>query len=455
MELSASTVAILLFVAGLMWLVPRRYMIAPYILTACLIPASEEIVILGFNFQPARVLVLIGMVRALLGEAARQYRFVPLDGLILLWGFNLAAVSILREPTMQMFVRQTGVLYEIFGMYFLARLTIQSRAQVHVALTTLAVCALVSLPLGHPRGRHAAAAAGDHLPDARRLRPPAREQGARLQRVPPGHRLRQLHVRLGRTALGAMALDHGPAGDARPGRNARRHRLRHPVQLGNDAEHAHGGDVRHPALLLSAGRSLCRLGRALFMASYHFFWPGGQWWGLVARASSIVGGSGFHRAELIKQFWLRIDEWALKGSEDVTHWNIVGDPANHWVTEGLKGGLLGLILFTAVVVMCFIVVGRALKATPARRDQALFWAIGCGMFAFCVSFIGLANFGQINVLWFGLIGMIGSVSESLRVQRSTRRMPAAGPHSPHPARPMHAPPGPPPPPTERTGVAYD
>jgi hypothetical protein len=455
MELSASTVAILLFVAGLMWLVPRRYMIAPYILTACLIPASEEIVILGFNFQPARVLVLIGMVRALLGEAARQYRFVPLDGLILLWGFNLAAVSILREPTMQMFVRQTGVLYEIFGMYFLARLTIQSRAQVHVALTTLAVCALVSLPLGI-------------LEVVTRQRPLA----IIYQTLDASAHLRENKVRVYSVFPQAIAFGNFMCVSAALLWGQWRSTTGRQAMLGLVGMLA----AIACAILSNSGTTLSTLmaatfaillfyyrpavryavwGVPLFMASYHFFWPGGQWWGLVARASSIVGGSGFHRAELIKQFWLRIDEWALKGSEDVTHWNIVGDPANHWVTEGLKGGLLGLILFTAVVVMCFIVVGRALKATPARRDQALFWAIGCGMFAFCVSFIGLANFGQINVLWFGLIGMIGSVSESLRVQRSTRRMPAAGPHSPHPARPMHAPPGPPPPPTERTGVAYD
>lgn len=455
MELSASTVAILLFVAGLMWLVPRRYMIAPYILTACLIPATEEIVILGFNFQPARVLVLIGMVRALLGEAARQYRFVPLDGLVLLWGFNLAAVSMLREPTMQMFVRQTGVLYEIFGMYFLARLTIQSRAQVHVALTTLALCALISLPLGI-------------LEVITRQRPLA----IIYQTLDATAHLRENKVRVYSVFPQAIAFGNFMCVTAALLWGQWRSTTGRQATIGLVGMIA----AVACAFLSNSGTTLSTLmaaafaimlfyyrpavryavwGVPLFMVSYHFFWPGGQWWGLVARASAIVGGSGFHRAELIKQFWLRIDEWALKGTEDISHWNVVGDPANHWVTEGLKGGLFGLVLFTAVVVACFIVVKRALKVTHTRQDQALFWAIGCGMFAFCVSFIGLANFGQINVLWFGLIGLIGSVSESLRSPKAVHRGQAAGPRHAHSHGPMHPPPGPPPRPADPGGVAYD
>jgi hypothetical protein len=439
MEVSATTLVLLLVIGGMTALIPRHLMIVPLFLIACLVPHTEEIVILGFNFQPARVVVLVGMLRALLGAAGKRYRFVPLDGLILFWGLNLSLMTLARRGDFSAFVGELGRLYEIFGLYFMARLTIQSRAQLLVALQTIAYCVILSFFL----------AAAEFL----LLKKPL---AYLYQTVSP-----DVHVRAGKIRVEGVfphSIVFGNfmcVGGTLCWALAQSRLVRGAVWLGLAGGAAAIGCVG----LSNSGTPLSTLllslvaialfyyrpavpwviaGTVAFVTLYHFAW--GRWWGLICRASAIVGGSGYHRAELINQFIQRLDEWAFMGTDTVQHWNIVGDPANQWVTEGLNGGLLGLLLFTAVIGTAFSVVHRAVRVAQDDREKALFWGVGCALFAFCVSFLGLANFGQINVLWFGVLGMIGSIAESLKSlpaggharRPHAARAPGGAPHRPLP-----------------------
>ncbi len=434
MDVSATTLVILLLIGGLTLLIPRHLMIAPLFLIACLVPSTEEIIIAGFNFQPARVVVLVGISRALMGAAGRKYRFVPLDGLVLAWGFNLSLMSLLRHQDFGAIVMEMGRLYEIFGLYFLARLTIQSRSQLIAALQTVAFCAILSFVLG------------------------AAEMG--LGRKPLAFLFSsigpEVHIREGQVRVEGVFPHPNAFGNfmcvsvALCWALAQARLVRGAVWLGVCGALAAIGCVG----LSNSGTPLSTLvltlvaiglfyyrsatpwlvgGTFSFLVLYHLTW--GKWWGLVCRASSIVGGSGYHRAELINQFFKRIDEWGFMGTADIRDWNVVGDPANQWVTEGLNGGLTGLLLFASVVGAGFFVIRRALRVVGTAREAALIWGVGCALFAFCISFIGLANFGQINVLWFGVLGMVGSIAESLKSLPAGTHARQPQPHPHHPQRP--------------------
>ena len=410
MDVSSTTLVILIVIGGMTLIVPRHLMIAPLFIIACLVPSTEEIVIAGFNFQPARVIIAVGISRALLGAAGKRYRYVPMDGLVLFWGANLALMTLLRDGSMARFVQQLGRLYEIYGLYFLARLTIQSKSQLYVALYTLAWCAILSAGLGVVEWmthRRPLAFMYDSITPEVHIR----EGAVRVEGVFPHPNA------FGNFMCVTAALCWGLIASRRKVMLGIVGMISAIVCVGLSRSGTPVSTLGATLLVLVLFyiRPVTRWvlwGSVAFLGMYHMFW--GKWWGLVCRASNIVGGSGYHRAELINKFWQHIGDWAFIGSDDVSTWNVVGDPANNWVTEGLSGGLVGFIVFTSIVVLGFITIRRALRMVRDPHDQALFWSIGSALFAFCVSFIGLANFGQINVLWIGLLGMIGSVAESMK-----------------------------------------
>jgi hypothetical protein len=113
-------------------------------------------------------------------------------------------------------------------------------------------------------------------------------------------------------------------------------------------------------------------------------------WYLSAKLSEAMGGSGWHRAYLIDQWVAHFGEWWLFGTTYTAHWGpagetIPGDPnmmdiTNHFVMEAVKGGLLKLLLFVAMLVGCFKVIGRRLHLKRRQRvpDSSLGpWAWLC------------------------------------------------------------------------------
>src|SRR5690606_19955616 len=69
-------------------------------------------------------------------------------------------------------------------------------------------------------------------------------------------------------------------------------------------------------------------------------------WHLIARMNIVGGSTGWHRYHLmdkaISNFW----EWWLVGIQSTAHWGWgLFDVTNQYVLEGVRGGILGLILY--------------------------------------------------------------------------------------------------------------
>src|ERR1044071_7962496 len=45
-----------------------------------------------------------------------------------------------------------------------------------------------------------------------------------------------------------------------------------------------------------------------------------------------------------------------------------------------------------------------------RANLIMSWALGISLFIHCTSFIGISYFGQINMVWYLTLAMIGSVN---------------------------------------------
>ena len=149
-------------------------------------------------------------------------------------------------------------------------------------------------------------------------------------------------------------------------------------------------------------------------------------WYLIARLSEIVGGTGYHRSELIDQAVRHIDEWWLVGSHYTAHWMPyvlpdnpeMVDITNQFIWEGLMGGLLTMILFIVLIARCFQGVGKAVHSGQHQNNGYLFvvWALGAALFTHVMSFTSVVYFDQMIVFWFLLLSMISVASMTSRVE---------------------------------------
>jgi hypothetical protein len=144
-------------------------------------------------------------------------------------------------------------------------------------------------------------------------------------------------------------------------------------------------------------------------------------WYIIAQISDRLGGSGWHRSFLIDQFIHHFNEWWLIGTSYTAHWAPSGevilgntnmmDITNHYVAQGIMGGLIGLILFISVLVSCFKIVGRLVHGGGSGTLTPKFiWMLGASVGAHSVAFISVWYFDQITIYWNWLVAAISSLA---------------------------------------------
>jgi hypothetical protein len=105
-------------------------------------------------------------------------------------------------------------------------------------------------------------------------------------------------------------------------------------------------------------------------------------------------------------------EWWLLGTPSTAQWGRqLFDVTNHFILEGVRGGLISMVLFIATLALSFRAIGiiwRRHAADVYRERMA--WALGVALFIHCMNFIAVSYFGQIIVVWYLHLAVISSLS---------------------------------------------
>ncbi len=142
-------------------------------------------------------------------------------------------------------------------------------------------------------------------------------------------------------------------------------------------------------------------------------------WYLMSKVSSLVGGTGWHRAYLIDQAIGHINEWWLFGTNQTSHWmpyalsaeSNMSDITNQFLVEGVRGGLVTMLIFIYLIYMLFKALNINIKHEGENKRNTLFlWVLGSSLFAHVISFFGVSYFDQITVVLFFLIGTISATT---------------------------------------------
>ena len=393
-------------------LLPRRWSVLPFLVMACFVSSAQRIVIAGVDFDFMRIMVLCGVLRLILRKEYLHFTWKSLDTAVVLWTISSVVFFVLREGSVGAVVNRLGFAFNSFGMYFLLRCLIRDWGD----LDRIAIGMIwISIPvflffLLENRTRHNLFSVLGGVPAITSVREGRlRCQGAFSHPILAGCFWASL------MPLFAVLW----------------------WKRGKNRILAVTGLMTSSAIILCCSSSTPLMGVAamcfgaglFFVRSYvkYIFWSGvacltalhlmmeAPVWHLISRISAVGGSTGYHRFLLIDRAINNFGDWAFWGcsGEVVAYkWRIhAGDVTNQYILEGVNGGFITLILFIAILVCAFRYVGRLWRSQRTSRYRLMHaWALGVCLFIHCVNFIGVSYFGQIWILWFLLLAILGSLS---------------------------------------------
>lgn len=409
-----------LFAGILICMLPRRYVIVPFLAAAFLIPMDQILVAGPFHFYMLRVLLLFGWARVLwtkLGSRGVIFSggINGIDKAVILCSVISAVDFILLWHSSGAVTNQLGAIYTVLGIYILLRFLIRNDEDLDRTLRVfIYVAAAIALIMAYEQatGRDLYSLLGGfgatafvQVRDGRfRAQGPfahpilAGTFGAILFPLFVGlwwkstkHRF---SVLLGILATGVITITSASSTPV----------LTYVAGLG--------------ALCLWPMRRQMRLirwGIVLGLIALQIVMKAPVW-ALIARVDVVGGSSGYHRYMLVDQFIRHFGGWWLLGTKSTYNWGFdMWDLANQYVSVGEVYGLLPFISFMATIVLGFKYIGIARKAAQGnRRQEGFVWALGATLFANIVAFVGISYFDQTQVAWYALLAIISAATVAAR-----------------------------------------
>jgi hypothetical protein len=393
-----------------MLVLPRKYVVVPFLLAGFLITVREQIVVAGLHLMIYRLLILVGWVRMVWYSFLTKRDSFPrkmnsFDKVFVAWACsNVLAYTILWGESGAL-INRLGFLYTTFGTYFLLRYLIRDREDVVRIIEVLVVVSLViaaCMVPEHFSGRNAFSVFGGvaEFSDVRNGQ--IRAQGPFLHSIVAG-------------TFGAILLPLFIA----LWWEGKGHRLFGGLGMITATAIAIASASSTPIMTYVAGivgllfwplrgkMRVFRWGLVFSLVGLQAFMQAPIWF-LINRVIALTGGTGWHRSELIDQFVRHFGDWWLIGTKDNASWGLdMWDSINAYVNAGVEGGLVTFILFVSLFVYAYKTIGRALKlAKGDRENERLIWALGVCVFANTVGFFGITYFDQSVIAWYALLVMI-------------------------------------------------
>ena len=401
--LVAMLVAMVLF-----WVLPRKYIIVPVIVSTFLIPLGQEFYVAGVHLFVLRLLILVAFIRAMVSKVPNQRsRYAggwnSIDTAFTCYVVISAAATLMLNLNVSALIYQMGYLWDYLLGYLLLRSLIQNEQDMFLAIkcfTGLMVLLAAAMEFEQMKRVNIFGMLGgvSAIPELREGK--IRSQGVFQHALTAG-------------AFSATAI---------------------PLFLllwknGKSRVFPIVGFVAATVMTFATqtSTSLSTYGAGILAI---FMWPmrkkmktirmglvgvlvvlqlvmKAPIWFLIAHIDLTGSSSSYQRAELIDQFVNHFSNWWLMGTNDAATWGWdMWDAQNMYVSVGEAGGLAALIFYILVVSRSFARLGDARKQENSIKREWLFWLLGAALFAHVVSFFGVNYFDQVRMAWFALISMI-------------------------------------------------
>lgn len=388
-------------------LVPRQYAVWPMIIMGCFIPSAQRVVLAGADFTLLRILVVFGWTRLLVRNEFRNLRWNSMDSLVVSWMLVETAIFTVQYGTSAAIINRCGWLFEGLGMYFIFRCVLREwsdLSRVTQAFVLVSIPVAIGFVVEWSTGRNIFAVFGGVRAVTWIREGRLRCQGAFAHPILAGcfwasvMPLMFAYIALGKRWVASAGLVSSlivivACASSTP-----------ILALGFVAV----GMAMYP---LRRYLSFVLWGTVASLVVLHFAMEKPVWH-LLARVSAVGGSTGWHRYKILDTTILHFTDWALLGESNPMRWGVwnMRDITNQYILEALRGGVITLILFVAMLTTGFRLVGKTMERLEGNPQQTLFaWCVGVGLFVHAGAFFGVSYFGQINMLIYLNLAMIGSM----------------------------------------------
>jgi hypothetical protein len=403
-----SSIFVLLCLALLLaqFALPRRYAFAPLLVAVCHF-IDVPVVQVGASFTVAKLVILAGLIRATyerrIGLSSRQ----PLDVLAVAWmGWAIFSGLFHSAEDYNPMMIRLSLIYDSFGAYLYARSFLKNQSDFlrFIKCLALVVIPLAALLLLEKFSAHniyggfgEAEVRSGHVRAAGPFSHPILTgtfgATAFFLMVP----LRAVNPRLaaaGAAACGMIVVSSASSGPL--------------MALFSGLAALALWRFRTSIVWIRRGVLFGIVGLQLIMQA--------PVWYLMARIDLAGGSTGWHRAELITSALKSIGDWWLVGTDYTRQWMVHGvgwnsdqiDITNDYLQMGVWGGLPLMLLYIAVLLKSFQLLGQRIREMRMAGDRAEFvlWCMGCSLFAHCVAFISVSYFDQSRAMFWMFVGAV-------------------------------------------------
>jgi hypothetical protein len=411
-------VAVLMLIGIVLILVlPRRKVIAAYLPLCLCIPLGEVVVLGGIHFTVLRILIMVGMVRAIIAPgSASEGRFSGgfnrIDRVTALWTALTFVSFVLEWMNPQALIWSLGVLVDMLGGYLVLRFLIPDGETMRLAVKVLALICVVQ----------GAEMVGEQIihqnlfgylvigaPSAVEVREGAIRSSGTMGCLYNGvfaGALTPLFVWLWTEKRDRLVAYAGLAGALAM------------VITSHESTPlmAVGAGILALALWPIRGRMrMVRWGIVFILVGLQLVMKAPVW-ALIARVDLIGGSSGYHRYMLVNNCIVHFGEWWLMGYKGYNLWGpFMWDMCNQYVAVAVTGGLATLACYIGIFKRAFGAVGTARKSVAGHRSQEwLFWCLGAALFATAVGYFGTSTSAQSVIGWLCLLACISTATFEAR-----------------------------------------
>jgi hypothetical protein len=406
----------MLVVVVLTFLLPRKYLIVPLLLSTFLIPQGQQFFVGGVHLFALRIIVLGGLIRVLFSRRSPEEPllaggFNSVDKAFLLWVCLHALAFTLLYQQMGAVVNQVGYLWDGLGGYIILRFMVRDQEDVQRAIRCFAFLAIVlaiCMVREQRTGQNIFGLLGGVVANSEiregRIRSQAVFQHSLLAGS-FGATVIPLFVLLWKSGKSKFLAMTGAVGATVMVATASSST---PVMAW------FAGLVAAFCWPLRKRMRILRWGAVALLLSLCLVMQAPIWF-LIARVSVTSGSSSYHRAMLVDQFVRHFPDWWLLGTNQNQTWgNDMWDTSNSYVEEGETGGLAAFLCFLGVICWSFARIGTARTSSEDDREkQWVLWLLGAALFAHAVAFWGISYFDQTRFAWFTLLAMISAMTAPL------------------------------------------
>lgn len=401
-----STILFISFLVVLLFLLPRRYFLLPFILGAFFIPSDQRILILSLDFTAVRILVLAGLIKTFMTKSNSRLVITRFDKILFTWAICGAVIYMLQWMSFRAFIYKCGVLFDILGMYWLFRKNIRSWDDICRLVRMFAICALVLSVFILVEGL----TGNNPFTLLGKVGTVVRDERYRCQGPFPHS------IMLGLFCATLVPLFMGMQKIDKSTRIYTFAALMCGVMVFLSASSTplvvlmavvvwvFGFKYRHYIPQGGAMVLVGLVGLSIVMDA--------PVWHLISRINVVGGSTGWHRYNLIRQAINHFGEWAVLGCRSTGHWGWgMQDITNQYIFEGVRGGILTLLLFWVMIFFGLKYILDVSLKSEQRPLRWLSWCIFVSLAGHCLAFMGVTYFGQVTMQWYMMLAVTGFLAE--------------------------------------------